>query len=114
MPKSSTAGGTNGTGAVIKITPAGTESVLYSFGAAASGDASSPYGNLVQATDGNFYGMTYGGGANDVGAVFKITATGIETVLHSFGAAAGETMDLNASLSREARNNRYKVIQSST
>ena len=79
------AGGENGTGAVIKITPAGIESVLYSFGAAASGDGSSPYGSLVQADDGNLYGMTFGGGANGMGTVIKISTSGTESVLYSFG-----------------------------
>ena len=78
-------GGANGTGAVIKITPVGVESVLYSFGPANSGDGFGPYGRLVQATDGNFYGMTYMGGANNLGIAFKITPAGSETVLHSFG-----------------------------
>ncbi len=77
-------GGAHGAGAVIKITPTGTESVLYSFGAV-SGDGFAPYGRLLQATDGNFYGMTYMGGANNVGIAFKITPTGSESILHSFG-----------------------------
>src|SRR5664279_2559299 len=39
---------------------------------------------LVQATDGNFYGTTNGGGANGVGTVFKITNSGMLTTLFSF------------------------------
>ena len=38
---------------------------------------------LIQATDGNFYGTTQFGG-NGPGAVFKITAAGTLTVVHSF------------------------------
>ena len=77
-------GGANGNGAVIKLTPAGTESVLYSF--AASGDGTNPQGSLVQATDGKLYGMTPSGGANATGTVFAIDLTsGTESVIHNFG-----------------------------
>src|SRR5271167_281288 len=43
-----------------------------------------PNGGLVQATDGNFYGTTAAGGTNGWGTVFKITAAGSLTTLHSF------------------------------
>jgi uncharacterized repeat protein (TIGR03803 family) len=58
-----TDGGVNGSGAVFKITPSGTLTTLYSFCAQPNcPDGSQPYGRLVQATDGNFYGTTFGGG----------------------------------------------------
>src|SRR5271167_279887 len=52
-----------------------------------NGDA--PSGALVQARDGNFYGVTLGGGVSPVcgggcGTVFKITPAGTLTTLHSF------------------------------
>ena len=105
-------GGSNGTGAVFKITPAGAESVLYSFGAAGSGDANSPYGNLIQASDGNFYGMTYGGGANTCGsvgcgAVIRITTAGAESVLYSFGANANDGQNPYGSLIQASDGNLY-------
>ncbi len=78
-------GGANGTGAVIKVTPAGSESILYSF--AATNDGANPYGSLVQASDGNLYGMTANGGANGAGVVFRVTLAGTESVIHAFGAA---------------------------
>ena len=40
--------------------------------------------SLVQGTDGNFYGTTSRGGANDIGTVFKITSEGKLTTLHNF------------------------------
>ena len=46
-------------------------------------DGSGP-GPLVQYTDGNFYGVTNKGGANNYGTVFKITPTGTLTILYSF------------------------------
>jgi uncharacterized repeat protein (TIGR03803 family) len=77
------AGGVNGAGTVLKITPAGVETVIWSFANGADGDE--PYGSLVQGSDGNFYGMTYAGGVNSAGTVFKTTPGGVETVLWSFG-----------------------------
>ncbi|MGH8297439.1 MAG: choice-of-anchor tandem repeat GloVer-containing protein, partial [Steroidobacteraceae bacterium] len=59
-----------------------THSVLYSF--AGGSDGVRPYAALIQASDGNFYGTTYGGGANSDGTVFKLTPSGSETVLYSF------------------------------
>ena len=46
-------------GTVFKITPSGTLTTLHSFDRTT--DGAGPYGGLVQATDGNFYGTTYGG-----------------------------------------------------
>ncbi len=76
--------GTNLTGTVYKISPAGTLTTLYSF-CSQSGctDGSLPTGALVQGTDGNFYGTTSRGGANNSGAVFKITPGGTLTTLYS-------------------------------
>jgi uncharacterized repeat protein (TIGR03803 family) len=46
--------------------------------------------SLIQASDGNFYGTTAGGGLFGLGTVFRLTPTGEETVLYSF---AGGTTD---------------------
>jgi uncharacterized repeat protein (TIGR03803 family) len=56
---------------------------LYSF--TGTNDGSSPYAGLVQGSDGNFYGTTFGGGTNNLGTVFQITSTGALTSLYSFG-----------------------------
>ncbi|MGH8115624.1 MAG: choice-of-anchor tandem repeat GloVer-containing protein, partial [Rhodanobacteraceae bacterium] len=82
-------GGANGEGAVIEYNvTTGSESVLYSFGSV-SGDGTLPYGSLIQASDGNLYGMTYDGGANGGGAVIEYNVTtGSESVLHSFGSGS--------------------------
>jgi len=44
---------------------------------------------VVQATDGNLYGTTTSGGANDGGTVFKITPSGTMTTLYSFCSQSG-------------------------
>ncbi|MGD0437302.1 MAG: choice-of-anchor tandem repeat GloVer-containing protein [Bryobacteraceae bacterium] len=95
------AGGCNepplaGCGTIFRITPGGSLTTLYSFGAASPmslppSDGSHPGAELVQGTDGNFYGTTGSGGAFNLGTVFKITPGGALTTLYSFtGAADGE------------------------
>lgn len=67
-------GGANGDyGTVFKITPAGQLTTLHSF---SSSDGSIPAGTLIQATDGYFYGVTYEGGAQGDGTIFRISPTG--------------------------------------
>ena len=80
----STAVGGTGAGAVFKITPQGTLSVIYNF------DGYSPVSGLTLGTDGNFYGATLLGGASDEGTLFKITPDGKWTLLHNFGDADGD------------------------
>ncbi len=75
-------GGANDEGTVFSITPAGTETVLHSFGGA--GDGEHPEAGLVN-VNGTLYGTTTKGGANDDGTVFLMTPSGTEKVLHSFG-----------------------------
>jgi uncharacterized repeat protein (TIGR03803 family) len=77
-----------GDGTVFKITPDGTESVLYSFGGT-TGDGKSPIAGLVQGTDGNFYGVTSAGGSSGYGAVFSVSPAGSEAVLYSFVSSYG-------------------------
>ncbi len=68
------AGGTMDDGTVFKITPNGALTTLYSF-CAQSGctDGAGPYGGLVQATNGDFYGTTGGGGTSGFGTVFSLS-----------------------------------------
>lgn len=107
----------HGCGTVFRITPSGTETVLYSFGSS-PGDGQGPSGALVQASDGNFYGATAAGGSTASGAgansscksanvtisygtnvtssysgcgtLYRITPAGIATVLYSFGSNPGD------------------------
>jgi uncharacterized repeat protein (TIGR03803 family) len=61
-----------------------TDKVIYSF--TGGEDGNEPlFSGVVQDLEGNFYGTTYAGGAFNFGTVFKVDASGNETVLHSFG-----------------------------
>ncbi len=75
-------GGSNGSGTIFKITKAGGFTVLRSL--SSSTDGSNPEGNLIQGTDGNFYGMT-----SSSARIFKITSTGTFTPLHTFSGNDG-------------------------
>ncbi len=88
-------GGADGYGTVFKITVDGALTTLYSFCSQpnCTDGALSVLGTppLVQATDGNFYGATFGGGgcasagdAKDCGTIFKITSGGALTTLYTF------------------------------
>jgi uncharacterized repeat protein (TIGR03803 family) len=72
---------TNGT--VFKITPAGTYTLLYSFGSV-TGDGLLPIAALTVGTDGNLYGTASRGGKAGYGALFEITTAGKEKLLYSF------------------------------
>jgi len=76
-------GGNTGGGTVFKLSPDGSESILYSFGAGGS----SPLAGLIADANGNFYGTTFSGGkkcGTGCGVVYKFAPDGSKTVLHAF------------------------------
>ena len=75
-------GGSIGYGTIFKITTAGAYTVIKNL--SYSTDGASPYGGLMQNTDGNFYGITLAGGSKGGGTIYKLTATGIYSVIHVF------------------------------
>jgi uncharacterized repeat protein (TIGR03803 family) len=83
------AGGTptdycNGCGTIFEITPSGVLTTLYTFCLAAGcPDGMEPM-TLIQATNGNFYGVAWRDGADDGGNVFELSAAGKFTILYNF------------------------------
>ena len=77
-------GGAYGQGEVYKIAPDGTETVLHSFCSdfPTCSDGSQPFGGLVLATNGIFYGTT-------LHTVFRITPAGDLTTLYTFCSLSG-------------------------
>jgi uncharacterized repeat protein (TIGR03803 family) len=83
-------GGVNNGGTVFKITTAGNLTTRYNFCSLTScADGSEPAAGLVLASNGTFYGTTLSGGANGQGTVYKITAAGKLSTLHSFNNTDG-------------------------
>lgn len=74
--------GTLGCGTVFRITVTGHLTTLHNF--AGNPDGFEPNGVLVQATDGNFYGVTSFGGNTNQGTIFKTTPIGGLTIVHNF------------------------------
>ncbi len=86
----------NGGGTIFRMTPKGQLSTLYTFCSQIDGtgqyclDGAGPYGTLLQASDGNFYGTVRDGGrGTDLsgGTVFKLTSAGKLTTIHNFCSA---------------------------
>jgi uncharacterized repeat protein (TIGR03803 family) len=76
-------------GTVFRMTPSGAITVLHSFNSFFS-EGAVPFAELVQGSDGNFYGTTASGGEHFQGTVFRITPAGGITVLHSFSGYPSE------------------------
>jgi uncharacterized repeat protein (TIGR03803 family) len=76
-----------GCGTVYKVDSHGNETVLYGFSGEADGQYPSP---LILDSSGNIYGTTLWGGDPDCqgygscGVVYELSASGTETVLHTF------------------------------
>jgi uncharacterized repeat protein (TIGR03803 family) len=68
------AGGSNGYGVLFEYDPVTSMySKKFDFDGATSGGY--PYGSLMQAANGKLYGMTYFGGANNIGVLFEYNLT---------------------------------------
>lgn len=81
--------GVDGAGTVFRITPAGVESVLYSFVGYAINDLDCGFypNSLIQGNDGNLYGTSFNGGTF-TGVFFQVTQSGTESVLYPFQVAS--------------------------
>lgn len=91
-------GGNNNKGTVFQLTPPSgggtwTETILYSF--SGPPDAAFPSSELVMDKNGNLYGTTTLGGANDMGAVYQLSPPTegedrwTESVIYSFSGPDG-------------------------
>jgi len=76
------AGGQSNAGTIFKYSAAGQETVLYTFTGGA--DGGTPKCHLVRDNQGDLYGTAESGGVSGNGVVFKLDASGNQTVLYSF------------------------------
>ncbi|HEY0257121.1 MAG TPA: choice-of-anchor tandem repeat GloVer-containing protein, partial [Candidatus Methylacidiphilales bacterium] len=103
-------GGVTGEGTIYNISPTtGAVTILHSF-SDTTGDGAQPLAGLILASDGNFYGTTSKGGANNFGTIFRMTMTGgtaAVTILHSFSNATTDGDDPEARLTQGTDGNLY-------
>jgi uncharacterized repeat protein (TIGR03803 family) len=82
--------GVHNHGTIFELSKSGVFKVLYSFCSLANcADGADIYAGLMQASDGNLYGTTAGGGAYDTGTVYEISPAGDFRTIHSFCAKPG-------------------------
>ncbi len=76
----------NGCGTVFSLTGSSDEAVIYRFRGLTTGTR--PYAGLVDLS-GTFYGTTQTGGKKNEGAVFSLSSSGTETLVHAFSGKDG-------------------------
>jgi uncharacterized repeat protein (TIGR03803 family) len=77
-------------GTIFKLTPTGTLTTLYRFcSQAGCADGFSTLSGLIEAADGDLYGLTPSGGEYGYGTIFKITPAGTFTTQYSFCSQTG-------------------------
>jgi len=107
---STNGGGASGAGTIFRFTPDSAVTTLYAFGGGTDGYI--PEGRLLRDRHGNIYGTTYAGGAESMGVVYRLSAKGKQTVLHSFGGGASDgAFPTNAGLAMDASGNLYGMTQ---
>jgi uncharacterized repeat protein (TIGR03803 family) len=99
-------------GTVYKATAGGKITALHTFKGYPT-DGTRPIGALVQGSDGDFWGTTYLGGANNEGTIFKISASGTYTLVYSFLYASPELLGAKpvAGLTLGSDGNLYGVTE---
>ena len=92
-------GGAYQSGTAFRLSRSGILTVLHNFGYPSS-DGARPQAPLLADGQGNLYGTTYSGGdycadfgQTQCGTVFKIDASGAETILHNFEGGSSSSND---------------------
>jgi len=101
-------GGTNAVGTIFKLA-SNTETILYNFNL--TPDAMLPLYGVIRSNSGTIYGPAGGGrygSGNGDGALFKLSASGKETVLHSFGNGS-DGLITSGDLVEDSKGNMYGV-----
>jgi uncharacterized repeat protein (TIGR03803 family) len=98
-------GGAHGYGALFRLDRTGQESIVYSF--AGPPDGGNPAGNLVRDSAGNIFGATVWGGVSNSGTVFKVDATGQESVLYSFQGGSTDGANPEGGVIEDSAGNLY-------
>jgi uncharacterized repeat protein (TIGR03803 family) len=77
-------GGAKGCGTLVRISTSGVARGIHTFDCKGGGPAN-PIAPLIQASDGNYYGTSQGGGSAQQGTLFQVTPAFKVNVIYSFG-----------------------------
>jgi uncharacterized repeat protein (TIGR03803 family) len=87
-PMGGNAAGIAGLGSIFRVTTSGTFYTVHTF---EGSDGALPYAGLLLGTDGNFYGVTNGGGGNGLGTAFQLALPSTLNTIHTFSGLDGAT-----------------------
>ena len=104
-----TTAGRTTTASCFGFSPSGTYTSLYSFVGSPT-DGAHPW-ELVQASDGNFYGTTFAGGTVNSGTVFRISPGGSYSNLYSFGSHTNDGLSIHFGLVQGGDGNLYGTTE---
>jgi uncharacterized repeat protein (TIGR03803 family) len=102
-------GGAQNSGTIFRISSGGSYTSLYSFVGSPT-DGARPW-ELVQASDGNFYGTTFAGGTANSGTVFRISPGGSYSNLYSFGSHTNDGLEVHFGLMQGSDGNLYGTTE---
>ncbi len=97
------AGGASNDGALFKISPLGTYTALHDFSGGT--DGAKPFASPIQATDSNFYGVTFG--TSGASTVYRYKRDGTFATIYNFDSAHGQ--QVQAPLTQGSDGNLYGV-----
>jgi uncharacterized repeat protein (TIGR03803 family) len=100
-------GGTYNRGVLYKLSKSGKLAVLYSFKGGTT-DGWGATGTVALDKAGNVYGTTTLGGPTENGTIWKVSATGKETILHNFAGGASDGC-APSGVTRDSQGNLYGV-----
>ncbi len=98
-------------GTIFKIDSAGNFSILHSFAGSPSDGSSPVVGHLTMDTKGNLYGLTWDGGANQVGALYKLSRKGKLSLLYSFQATGWTVCGVAGTVALDKNGNLYGTTE---
>lgn len=99
-------------GSVFRLDVEGRLEVRHAFRSDGT-EGANPVGRLLEAADGNFYGVTSAGGAHFAGTIFRLTPAGKISVVHSFDPST-EGRDPNGGLTIEPGGGLYGTLCASS
>ena len=82
--------GSSKNGTIWEVSKTGKETILHNF-AGGTSDGCNPAAGVTRDPKGNLYGVTYGCGANNYGALYELSTSDTLNLLYSFGGSDGSS-----------------------